>query len=447
MAPRKKSLIDKIINEYRYRTKQVKEATSFLDPVVDAIEYVDSNLPSGLFDEGVGRVVSTVGGKLNLDPTALMLLGSLSTGGKKGFSHPKRLSSGDPISVPRTANTPKTTPQPNPKGLKADTNRQPDVDLRGRAKGDLEDIARRTEAKLNSKGGSVSLDFLGDVADEARGPVLKQFGAYPKDIADQRAFVDADGPIPGSGGTKGRPSASASSKYLRELREGKRKASGLQAIKDRLNQGRQPSAPKQSTAPLPISPERSAKASKSLEDQIARKAIEERLRNPAQQRGQSVPETDFNPDRRRSGLPSEVDKPYVRRDKRGRVIRESKPESTGPVRGRSVGKKSDTGVSIEERRSGAKPYKGVKSLKRSADSGRTTVKGPDNVSVGRTFDKEGDLRGLKKRRGEPPKRSNKAQQQARSTLKSQIERLRGLPWSAQRSRKIQRLQALLKKMK
>ena len=163
-------------------------------------------------------------------------------------------------------------------------------------------------------------------------------------------------------------------------------------------------------------------------------------------RGTSVPAEAVDFQRRRHGLPSEPDRKPVRRTKDGKVIRESKKESTGTVQGRSIGRKGRPAVSIEERRSGSNPYTKART-KNSPDSGRSTVKGPKNESMGRTFDNTGELRGLTTKGKNASGRSPKQQQQARSTLKSRIEYLRGLPWTQERSRRIQRMQQLLKRIK
>lgn len=452
MSPKKKkSLIEKIVNEFKYGARKVKEATSFAEPVTTPLnKLIDDtygNSIPGLYDEGVGRILTSIGNRLGVDPTALALVGMVAAGKGGGkFKLPKRPSTGDPIARPRTAKTPKSV-DTNPKGLVQSPD-APKSDLpRGAAPGNRQDLARRAEQKidrfLDLKGGSASLDIKGDIYADAYGPVVKKFGAHPKDIADQRAFIDADGPIPVEPGTRGRPSATNSSPALRQLREGKRKSTGLQAVKDRLNQGRSSNPPKQSTAPRPVSAEQSLKNTKTLEDQIKRNAdnaIRDRLGFDTR-RGSSVPEEAVDFSRRRRGLPSVPSKSPVRRDRRGKVIKDKRPESTGPVQGRSVGKKGRPAV---DRRS--QPYTPARTSK-SPNSGIATFKGPDNTSVGRSFDNSGELRGLTTKGQNTSGRSPQQIKQTRATLKARIEHLRGLPWSQERSRRIQRMQALLKKMR
>lgn len=447
MSPKKKSLVDKIINEFKYGARKVKEATSFAEPVTTPLnKLIDDtyghSIP-GLYDEGVGRILNSIGNRLGVDPTALALVGMVAAGKGGGkFKLPKRASTGDPIARARTAKTPKSV-DTNPKKLKLAPDASSSDLPRGAAPGNRQDLARRAEQKINTNGGSVSLDIKGDIYAEAYGPVVKKFGAHPKDIADQRAFIDADGPIPVNPGTKGRPSATNSSPALRQLREGKRKSTGLQAVKDRLNQGRSSNPPKQSTAPRSVSAEQSLKNTKTLEDQLKRNAddaVRDRLGFDTR-RGSSVPEEAVDFSRRRRGLPSEPSRQPVRRDRRGRIIKDKRPESTGSVQGRSVGKKGRPAV---DRR--GKPYTPARTSK-SPNSGRTSVKGPDNTSIGRSFDNSGELRGLTTKGQNTSGRSPQQIKQTRATLKARIEHLRGLPWSQERSRRIQRMQALLKKMR
>ena len=470
MAPRKKNIIDKIINGFRDTGKKVKESTSFLAPVTDPVnQAIDNVYPhsiGGLYDEGVGNVLNAIGKRLGVDPTALALVGMVAAGRGGGkFRRPRRASTGDPIASARTTNTPKSV-SPNPKNLTADTRGGtkrhgttqgdttridgPGPDIPGSPpSGNRQDIAKRSEQRITTSGGAAKLtnqygpEIKGDVYSDAYGPVSKKFGAHPKDISDQRAFLDADGPIPVDPGTRGRPSATNSAPYLQQLREGKRKATGLKAVKDRLNQGRTPNPPKQSTAPRPVSPEQSLRNTEILEDQIERtvdNAIRDRLGMDTR-RGSSVPaeSTDFS--RRRSGLPSEPSRSPVRRDRRGKVIKDKKPESTGRVQGSSVGRKGRPAVNRQQQ-----PYTPSRTS-RSPDSGRSTVKGPDNTSIGRSFDNTGELRGLTAKGKNSSGRSPQQVRQTRATLKARIEHLRGLPWSQERSRRIQRMQALLKRMK
>lgn len=502
MSPRTKNIIDKLINEYRYASKKVNEAREvtrpFLEPITKPVnDLMDATIPhsiGGLFDEGTGRVLNAIGTRLGVDPTALALIGMVASGGKgKGkFKLPNRLSKGDPIARSRTVNTaPSKTP--NTKGKSGSYQVQDELgrtEIRSRPAsksspsdkvpanpGDRKQLAEIAEQKINrrldreasgKRTDSEVQDLLkGDQYAEAYGPAVKKFGAYPKDIADQRAFVDADGPIPFNSRKRGRPSASKSSPYLRQLREGIRKETGLQAVKDRLNQGRGPTTPKQSTSPLPVSAERSERVSAALRKQLEKKAnsgtqsrttaprdpekfeiIENLLPEEASRLRQapSKPAESADFSRRSRKLPTESSRKPVRRDSRGRVIKDKKNDSSGPVQGRSVGQKGSPGISIEERRSGAKPYTQART-RNSPDSGRSTLKKPDNSSLGRTFDKSGELRGTTTKGKNSTGRSTKAQQQTRDTLKSRIDYLRGLPWSAERSKRIQRMQGLLKRMK
>ena len=400
---------------------------------------------------------------------------------------PKRASSGDPLSRARTAQTPKSA-QPNTKGSSGThqvtdklgrveiKNRPPgkgEATVSGAHPGNKSQQAAITEQKINQRldrsasgqrtDAEVQALLKGDQYADAYGPAIKKFGAHPKDIAEQRAFVDADGPIPTNSGTGGRPSAIAASPVLRALKEGKRKSTGLQAVRDRLNQGRPPTTPKQSTKPIPVSAERSGRVSDALDAQQARKPARELERridgkgqNPIERnllpeevdRVRQAPSrpaeaTDFS--RRRAGLSKGEDRVSRRWDTNtGKTIRDKKPESTGPVKGTSVGKKGTPGVTNDQRRSGENPYISARTSK-SPDSGRTNVKQPDNSGPGRTFDGTGELRGVTVKGKNTSGRSPKAVAQARSVLKQRIEKLCGLPWSADRSRRIQRMQALLKK--
>ena len=447
---------DKILNFLNRKTGIPKPVLDVLSDV--AIEAITARLggPKRLPKGKTFATRQSMGaGKPNkLAPTRSVPKGQRGQIGTQGSQNFNRPSSGDPLSRARTTKTPKSV-DTNPKGL-VQSPKAPKTDLpRGAAPGNRQDLARRAEQRISTSGGSAKLndgfigpELKGNIYADAYGPAVKKFGAHPKDVADQRAFVDADGPIPVDPGTRGRPSATNSSPALRQLREGKRKSTGLQAVKDRLNQGRSSNPPKQSTAPRSVSAEQSLKNTKTLEDQLKRNAdnaVRDRLGFDTR-RGSSVPEEAVDFSRRRRGLPSEPSRQPVRRDRRGRIIKDKRPESTGPVQGRSVGRKGRPNVTIEERRSGSKPYTPARTS-RSPDSGRSTVKGPDNSSVGRSFDNSGELRGLTTKGKNQSGRSPQQVRQTRATLKARIEHLRGLPWSADRSRRIQRMQALLKKMR
>lgn len=450
--------------------RQISDKTNIAPELINTAAFVAETVISGRVGKAMANR-SLQGASRAPAPVALAMSDDI----KDASRIPRRASTGDPLATPRLAQTPQSV-SPNPKGLTTAKPSTANTPTKVKAHpGDKGKQAAIAEQKINQRldrsasghrtDAEVQALLKGDQYAEAYGPAIKKFGAHPKDIADQRAFVDADGPIPSSSGVGGRPSAIASAPVLAALKEGKRKSTGLQAVRDRLNQGRPPSTPKQSTNPIPVSAERSGRISQALDAQQARKPareLEPRTKGKGNQPGQIernlLPEevkrvrqapsrpaesTDFS--RRRSGLSQGEDRPVRRWDTNtGKTLRDKKPESTGPVKGSSVGKKGAPGVTQEQRRSGQNPYISARTSK-SPDSGRTNVKQPDNSGPGRTFDGTGELRGLTVKGKNTSGRSPKAVAQARAVLKQRIEKLRGLPWTAERSRRIQRMQALLKK--
>jgi hypothetical protein len=222
------------------------------------------------------------------------------------------------------------------------------------------------------------------------------------------------------------------------LKEGVRKQTGQQRVRDFLGQGRQPNAPRQSTAPLPVTPERSQRATQALARQEQQRAAQV---DPRTLRGQTKPaeSSDFNRrDRIQAGHQSikvqQTQQQPVRRDSNGNVIRDKQPQA------------QRNAPSPKPTTPPGRQYTGHQSLRNQQPADGYKVNQPKSTAGGgRTFDATGELRGINPGKPVAGTRSQQATNQARATIKAILKGLYEQTPSAEVNRRIKQLERLLKK--
>jgi hypothetical protein len=398
--------IDRVVSSLQGLQSQVRKATDNI-PGIKQLERLAVNglsasnsLPSSRVGQGANAVSNKVAEYLNVDPR-LLTLGMVAVPGVLGKSV-KGVGSKPGITLEAVGPKPKFSGQ-TPKPAKANLPAPKPV-------------------------GPTNLDNLpADVSREAFGPGSRQFGAYPRDVAEQRAFSEGMQPVPGGTGTAGRPSAKNSSPALRELATGVRKQTGQQRIRDRLNQGRQGEQPPRGSKPPTSKPLPKLTQEQRVEVQRLKEAREKldslqagsKLQAATRQSPSAY--TDLNKPslgekstkaiERRLSDPRENPAP-IRKDAQGNIIQPPKPERNKP---------SSRQDAIKPRPDGYRGYQGRGAT--NANSNRSgVVKQPTSPSLGRHFQGDGELSGIKQERPANQGRSKSSQNQTLKTLKAMMDR-------------------------
>jgi hypothetical protein len=241
-----------------FRNTTDKLGLDKVERVVNTAADADSRLPVGRAAQGA----ATLADKVGLDPR-LLLIGML-----RGGPSWKRPTSAEVNKATRGAlrsNLGKPSPTTNPRPAPPSSNQSrlakaADDALAAKAVRDSGTANQRQQLAQSLRGV--------DVASESRGPALKQFGGRTISPDDDNLSVGQQG------GTGGRPSASQSSPLLRQIREGVRKATGLQLQLDELNAHRSGGGPGPNKVQpaLPVNPERQPRIQAALDKQQAARA-------------------------------------------------------------------------------------------------------------------------------------------------------------------------------
>ena len=424
-----------VVKRLEKARQDFNQATAWADPLVNAAKGVENSnvrLPSQIPGEGAAIAANAITRRLNIDPR-LALIGMVGLNAGGILKGPRARTSKPGIGLDDVGSKPQFTGQ-SPRLPK-----------------------RQLPAPKPSTGGQVT-GSTAEVVRDAFGPGQKQFGAYPRETALQRAHADGLTPVGKPTGTQGRPSAKASSPALRDLSEGVRRSTGQQRIRDRLNQTRTGETPVQgSPAPKPpTQPRLTPQQKQQLAREKARAEVRDRraLVEDLKNKTRPVPsskDTSPLPQPHRQG-PDRLPKPKARtlrdrgenpapitRDSTSAVIRDPKPERSAPSPARDP--RSGTKPRTQD-----KPYRGASSTRRDPVK-RGEVKQTPSTSVDRGFQSNGELTGLSTSGSDPkPGRSKAAQAQTRRTLKAMIKRLEASV-SPDAPSRIRRLLELLKQVK